>query len=67
MPRKIRELIRDLEQSGFYLVKGQGKGDHRKFRHSRLPGSLTLDGKAGSDARHYQEKQVRQAIVKIQP
>jgi hypothetical protein len=23
MPRKIRELIRDLEQAGFYLVKGQ--------------------------------------------
>jgi predicted RNA binding protein YcfA (HicA-like mRNA interferase family) len=66
MPRKIRELIRDLEQAGFYLVKGQGKGDHRKFRHLRLLGSLTLDGKTGGDARHYQEKQVREAIRKIQ-
>jgi predicted RNA binding protein YcfA (HicA-like mRNA interferase family) len=66
MPRKIRDLIRDLEQAGFYLVKGGGKGDHRKFRHQRLPGSLTLDGKTSGDAHHYQEKQVRAAIHKTQ-
>jgi hypothetical protein len=27
---------------------------------------LTLDGKTGGDAQHYQEKQVREAIRKIQ-
>jgi predicted RNA binding protein YcfA (HicA-like mRNA interferase family) len=67
MPRKIRDIIRDLEQAGFFLVKGQGKGDHRKYRHQDLPGSLILDGKAGADAKPYQEKQLRNAIQQIKP
>ena len=63
MPRKIRQLIADLEQAGFLLVPG-GKGPHRKFRHPKLPGSLILGGQSGDDAHHYQEKQVRNAIHK---
>jgi len=43
------------------LVPG-GKGSHRKFRHPRMPGSVLLSGGDGDDARHYQEKQVRNAI-----
>ncbi len=66
MPRKVRDLIRDLDQAGFYLVKGQGKGDHRKYRHPALQGSLILDGKPGADAKPYQEKQLSQAIRRIQ-
>lgn len=65
MPRKIRELIHDLEQAGFQLVKGQGKGDHRKYRHPTLRGSLILDGKAGADAKPYQEKQLRNALQQL--
>ncbi len=61
MPRKIRELIADLERAGFVNVPG-GKGSHRKFRHPQLPGAVILSGKAGADAHHYQEKQVRHAI-----
>ena len=61
MPRKIRQLIANLEQSGFYPVPG-GKGSHRKFRHPRFTGAVILSGKEGADAHHYQEKQVRQAI-----
>ncbi len=61
MPRKIRQLIADLETAGFVLTPG-GKGSHRKFRHARFPGSVILSGKDGEDARHYQEKQVRNAI-----
>lgn len=61
MPRKIRQLIADLTQAGFVAVPG-GKGSHRKFRHSRLPGSVILSGKEGDDAHHYQEKQVSNAI-----
>ena len=61
MPRKIRQLIADLEAAGFVLTPG-GKGTHRKFRHARFPGSVILSGKDGEDARHYQEKQVRNAI-----
>ena len=65
MPRKVRDIIKDLERAGFYLVKGQGKGDHRKYRHPALPGSLILDGKAGADAKPYQEKQLNNAISRI--
>jgi predicted RNA binding protein YcfA (HicA-like mRNA interferase family) len=61
VPRKIRQLVADLEQAGFCLVPG-GKGSHRKFRHPKLAGSLILSGHDGEDARHYQERQVRTAI-----
>ncbi len=61
MPRKIRQLVGDLEASGFVLAPG-GKGSHRKFRHPRFTGAVILSGKAGEDAQHYQEKQVRNAI-----
>lgn len=61
VPRKIRQLVSDLERTGFCLVPG-GKGSHRKFRHSKFAGSVILSGKDGDDARHYQEKQVRNAI-----
>jgi predicted RNA binding protein YcfA (HicA-like mRNA interferase family) len=61
MPRKIRQLIADLETAGFVSVSG-GKGSHRKFRHPRFPGSVILSGQDGEDAYHYQEKQVRNAI-----
>lgn len=61
MPRKVRQLIADLEAAGFALVPG-GKGSHRKFRHTRFPGAVILSGHDGADAQHYQEKQVRNAI-----
>ena len=61
VPRKIRQLVADLEQAGFILAPG-GKGSHRKFRHPKLPGSLILSGQSGDDAHHYQEKQVRNAL-----
>jgi predicted RNA binding protein YcfA (HicA-like mRNA interferase family) len=64
MPRKIRQLIADLEQAGFQPVPG-GKGSHLKFRHPRFAGAVILSGKAGDDAQHYQVKQVRHAIHEV--
>ena len=64
MPRKIRQLISDLEAAGFTLVSG-GKGSHRKFRHLRFSGSVILSGGDQEDAHHYQEKQVRNAICEL--
>jgi len=61
VPRKIRQLIADLDRVGFVLVPGR-KGSHRKFRHPKFPGSLILSGHDGDDAQHYQERQVRNAI-----
>jgi predicted RNA binding protein YcfA (HicA-like mRNA interferase family) len=65
VPRKVRELIRDLLDAGFYEIRGGGKGSHRKFCHARYAGAVTLSGGAGDDAKHYQEKQMRQAIERV--
>ena len=62
MPRKLRELIRDLNAAGFVEIKGGGKGSHKKFMRERFPGVVTISGQMNDDAKHYQEKQVKQAI-----
>lgn len=64
MPRKLRELIADLEHAGF--VNRGGKGSHRNFTHSRGL-RVTLSGQPGADARHYQEKEVRKKIDLTRP
>ena len=66
MPRKIRELAKDLRSASFEQVPGGGKGSHRKFIHEKYPGAVTLSGQDGDDARPYQERQVRQAIEEVQ-
>lgn len=59
MPRKIRELIRDLERAGF--VNRGGKGSHRNFEHPSGT-RTTLSGKTGDDAQPYQEREVKRVI-----
>lgn len=66
VPRKIRELIRDLRSAGFEPISGGGKGSHRKFVHPDYPGAVTLSGKDGVDAKRYQEKQVKKAIEDVE-
>lgn len=61
MPRKIKELIRDLEKAGF--VNRGGKGSHRNFVHPMLKKPITISGNDSEDAKHYQEKAV-QAVIK---
>ncbi len=62
MPRKIRELIKDLEKAGF--KKRGGKGSHINFFHPSGK-VLTLSGKMGDDAMPYQEKIVKQKINEV--
>lgn len=59
MPRKIRELLRDLESAGF--INRGGKGNHRKYEH---PGGMrvVISGNLNDDAKPYQEKVVRKNI-----
>ncbi len=64
MPRKIRELIRDLKRAGF-SSRG-GKGSHRNFEHPRRAEPVVLSGNPGSDAKRYQEKKVEEAIREVQ-
>lgn len=59
MPRKIRQLIKDLESAGF--INRGGKGSHRNFLHEKGL-ALTISGKLGDDAKPYQEKLVKQKI-----
>ena len=59
MPRKIRELIRDLERAGF--TDRGGRGSHRNFVY-RSGVVITLSGNPGDDAKPYQEKAVCQKI-----
>lgn len=63
MPKKIRELIKDLEKAGF--VNRGGKGNHRNFLHPS-GAVLTISGKRGDDAKPYQEKFVKQKIMEVQ-
>jgi predicted RNA binding protein YcfA (HicA-like mRNA interferase family) len=60
MPRKIKDLIRDLEQAGF--VNRGGKGSHRNFTHPKVTKPVAISGKLGDDAQHYQEKAVMVAV-----
>jgi predicted RNA binding protein YcfA (HicA-like mRNA interferase family) len=65
MPRKLRQLVADLENAGWRQEQG-GKGSHRKFAHVRSRRKVILSGQAGADAHLYQEKLVRIAIDEVQ-
>ena len=60
MPRKVRDLIRDLKNAGF-IVRG-GKGSHRNFTHPNVRKPVTVSGNMGDDALHYQERAIGLAI-----
>ncbi|MCP4103943.1 MAG: type II toxin-antitoxin system HicA family toxin, partial [Desulfobacteraceae bacterium] len=49
MPRKIRELIHDLEKAGF--INRGGKGSHKNFTHPKCSRPVALSGKSGDDAK----------------
>ncbi len=40
---KVRELLKILEDDGWYLVRT--KGSHRQFKHPVKSGTLTVAGK----------------------
>ncbi len=63
MPPKLRELVNQLLSAGF-LDRG-GKGSHRNFRHPTGV-NITISGKPGDDAKHYQLRDVKQAIEWVQ-
>ena len=62
MPRKVRQLIADLERAGF--ANRGGKGSHRNLTHARGV-RVTLSGSPGDDAKHYQERDVRRALSAV--
>lgn len=62
MPRKVRQLIADLEEAGF--VNRGGKGSHRNFTHPKGM-RVTLSGHPGDDAKPFQERDVRRALETV--
>ena len=62
MPRKLRDIIRDLKEAGF--VDRGGKGSHRNFKH---PGGarITVCGNPGDDAKPYQERELEKALREV--
>jgi predicted RNA binding protein YcfA (HicA-like mRNA interferase family) len=63
VPPKIRDLIAQLEQTGF-RNRG-GKGSHRNDVHPRRSKPITISGKLRDDAKPYQIRAVRSAIAEI--
>ena len=60
MPPKIRELIKQLEKAGF--KNRGGKGSHRNFIHPKGI-AITISGKLRSDAKKYQENEVKRKLT----
>ena len=44
---KVREILRILEQDGWYLDRT--KGSHRQFKHASKLGLVTVPGKPNDD------------------
>jgi predicted RNA binding protein YcfA (HicA-like mRNA interferase family) len=57
---KIRQLIKDLKAGGRYL--DHVTGSHRIFKHPKIGRHVAIAGKDNEDARHYNEKDVREAL-----
>ncbi len=49
MPKKVREVIAEIEADGWRFDRQ--KGSHRQFRHPTKPGRVTVSGNRGDDVR----------------
>jgi len=47
MPPKIREIIKQIEQDGWYLAVT--KGSHRQYKHPSKTGRVTIAGHPGDE------------------
>lgn len=44
---KVREVVRIVEQDGWYLART--RGSHRQYKHLSNPGLVTIAGKPSED------------------
>ncbi|QBQ53118.1 hypothetical protein E3U44_00315 [Nitrosococcus wardiae] len=51
--------------SAFYKLGVYARGSHRNFKHPKGM-RVTLSGKPGTDAKPYQEREVKQRIQELQ-
>jgi predicted RNA binding protein YcfA (HicA-like mRNA interferase family) len=47
VPPKVREVIKMVEEDGWYQVAS--KGSHRQFKHATKTGRVTIAGHPGDD------------------
>lgn len=65
MPPKVREIIKQIEQDGWYLVAT--RGSHRQFKHPIKTGRVTIAGHSGDElAPGTLNSILKQAQLKIQ-
>lgn len=62
MPRKLRRLRADLLHAGWHVERQSGTS-HQIWRHPLIPDlEVNLAGQDGTDAKPYQERDVREAV-----
>jgi predicted RNA binding protein YcfA (HicA-like mRNA interferase family) len=44
---KVRDVIKTIEEDGWYLVRT--RGSHRQYKHPVKPGLITIAGKSNHD------------------
>ncbi len=44
---KVKEVIKLLEEDGWYLART--RGSHRQLKHPKKPGTVTVSGKSSID------------------
>ena len=57
MPTKVKEIIRLIENDGWFLVTT--KGSHRQFKHEKKSGRVTVAGKLSDDLSPAMENSIR--------
>jgi predicted RNA binding protein YcfA (HicA-like mRNA interferase family) len=63
MPLKVKEIIRLVEQDGWFHIIT--RGSHRHFKHPEKPGRVTIAGKLSDDLSPAMESSVlKQAGLK---
>ena len=60
MPKKLRELRRELRRGGWSITRT--RGSHETWEHQLVPYPVVLAGKDSQDALPYQERDVKAAV-----
>jgi predicted RNA binding protein YcfA (HicA-like mRNA interferase family) len=64
MPKKIRDIKKILDQSGFYMR--DGKGSYSNWKHPLIENIITIARRDGEDAPRYLEKLVEEALKELE-
>ena len=61
MPMKPKEMMKLLKQNGFVEVKGEGKGEHRKFKNFETKHQTIVSDHPGDLSKKDEHKILKQA------